>query len=148
MRESRRPAMSQTTTTRPDLDEEIRSRLQALPPFKVVVLDWPTMHTPPDDPRASVVPVVTKPEIDEERLTRLLPPYRVVVLDCSCHTFDDVEVALCRVIPGMTRPKAHQHAWEIHTTGASVVARAPKERAELYQEQLAARGLRVTIEPD
>ena len=30
----------------------------------------------------------------------------------------------------------------------SVVARAPKERAELYQEQLAARGLRVTIEPD
>jgi ATP-dependent Clp protease adapter protein ClpS len=48
----------------------------------------------------------------------------------------------------MTRAKAHQHAWEIHTTGASVVARAPKERAELYQEQLAVRGLRVTIEPD
>ena len=70
------------------------------------------------------------------------------VLDCQCHTFDDVEIALCRVIPGMTRDKAHQHAWEIHTTGASVVARAPKERAELYQEQLAARGLRVTIEPD
>mgnify|MGYP006314844217 CR=1 FL=1 len=61
---------------------------------------------------------------------------------------DDVEIALCRVIPGMTRSKAHQHAWEIHTTGASVVARAPKERAELFQEQLAARGLRVTIEPD
>jgi ATP-dependent Clp protease adapter protein ClpS len=59
-----------------------------------------------------------------------------------------VEIALCRVIPGMTRDKAHQHAWEIHTTGASVVARAPKERAELYQEQLASRGLRVTIEPD
>jgi ATP-dependent Clp protease adapter protein ClpS len=48
----------------------------------------------------------------------------------------------------MSRDKAHQHAWEIHTTGASVVACAPKERAELYQEQLAARGLRVTIEPD
>ena len=75
-------------------------------------------------------------------------PYKVVVLDCQCHTFDDVEIALCRVIPGMTRSKAHQHAWEIHTTGASVVARAPKERAELFQQQLAARGLRVTIEPD
>ena len=48
----------------------------------------------------------------------------------------------------MTRPKAHQHAWEIHTTGASVVARAPKERAEHFQAQLATRGLRVTIEPD
>jgi hypothetical protein len=29
-----------------------------------------------------------------------------------------------------------------------VVARAPKERAELYQEKLAGYGLRVTIEPD
>jgi ATP-dependent Clp protease adaptor protein ClpS len=94
--------------------------------------------------------VITKPDLDEELRSRLkaLPPFRVVVLDCNCHTFDDVEIALCRVIPGMTREKAHQHAWEIHTTGASVVARAPKERAELYQEQLAKRGLRVTIEPD
>ena len=101
-------------------------------------------------PRGSIGPTITKPdlEIDQERLTRLLPPYRVVVLDCSCHTFDDVEVALCRVIPGMNRAKAHQHAYEIHNTGASVVARAPKERAELYQEKLAGYGLRVTIEPD
>lgn len=60
----------------------------------------------------------------------------------------DVEIELGRVIPGMTRDKAHQHAWEIYTTAASVVARAPKERAELYREQLAARGLRVTIGPD
>jgi ATP-dependent Clp protease adaptor protein ClpS len=94
--------------------------------------------------------VITRPDLDEELRSRLkaLPPYRVVVLDCNCHTFDDVEIALCRVIPGMTRDKAHQHAWEIHTTGASVVARAPKERAELFHEQLAKRGLRVTIEPD
>jgi len=133
----------------------IRVTSEPLPPrarernlYKVVVLDRSTMHTRPDDSRASVGSVVTKPDIDEEQLTRLLPPYRVVVLDCSCHTFEDVEIALCRVIAGMTRQKAHQHAWEIHTSGASVVARAPKERAEHYQEQLTARGLRVTIEPD
>jgi ATP-dependent Clp protease adaptor protein ClpS len=101
-------------------------------------------------PPGTEAPVVTKPDLDEVRdvKPKALRPYKVVVLDCNCHTFDDVEVALCRVIPGMTRSKAHQHAWEIHTTGASVVARAPKERAELYQEQLSARGLRVTIEPD
>ncbi|MCC6179218.1 MAG: ATP-dependent Clp protease adaptor ClpS [Chloroflexi bacterium] len=95
-------------------------------------------------------PTITRPDLDEVRgvAPKALRPYKVVVLDCNCHTFDDVEIALCRVIPGMTRPKAHQHAWEIHTTGASVVARVPRERAELYQEQLAARGLRVTIEPD
>src|SRR5262249_60890339 len=95
-------------------------------------------------------PTITRPDLDEVRdvKPKALRPYKVIVLDCQCHTFDDVEIALCRVIPGMTRDKAHQHAWEIHATGASVVARAPKERAELYQEQLAARGLRVTIEPD
>jgi ATP-dependent Clp protease adaptor protein ClpS len=71
-----------------------------------------------------------------------------VVLDCQCHSFDDVEVALCRIIPGMTRPKAHEHAWEIHTTGASVVATAPRERAEHLGGQLRQRGLRVTVEMD
>jgi len=95
-------------------------------------------------------PTITRPDVDQDNRTqpKALRPHKVVVLDCNCHTFDDVEIALCRVIPGMTRNKAHQHAWEIHTTGASVVARAPKERAELFQEQLSARGLRVTIEPD
>ena len=48
----------------------------------------------------------------------------------------------------MTRAKAHQHAWEVHTTGASVVARTPKEQAEFFQQKLAGYGLRVTIEPD
>ena len=69
-------------------------------------------------------PTIVRPDLDEDVRARLraLPPYKVVVLDCQCHSFDDVERALCRIIPGMTRPKAHQHAWEIHTTGASVVA--------------------------
>lgn len=95
-------------------------------------------------------PTITRPDVDDELRERLrtLPPYKVVVLDCDCHSFDDVEIALCHVIPGMSREKAHQHAYEIHTTGASVVARAPKEQAELYQERLAGFGLRVTIEPD
>ena len=90
------------------------------------------------------------PEIEEESRARLreLPPYKVVVLDCQCHSFEDVEIALCRVVRGMTRAKAHQHAFEIHTTGASVVARVPKEQAEFYQDRLAGFGLRVTIEPD
>ena len=63
------------------------------------------------------------PDVEEEvrAWPRTLPPYKVVVLDCQCHSFDDVEIALCRVIRGMTRAKAHQHAYEIHTTGASAL---------------------------
>jgi ATP-dependent Clp protease adaptor protein ClpS len=97
-----------------------------------------------------VTPTTVRPDLDEDVRERLrqIPPYRVVVLDCQCHTFDDVETALCRVIPGMSRGKAHEHALEVHTTGSSVVARAPKERAELYHDRLAGFGLRVTIEPD
>src|SRR3954453_18063134 len=100
-------------------------------------------------PIAMTLPT-TRPDIDidEELLTRLFPPHKVIVLDCQCPSFDDVEIALCKVIPGMSRSKAHQHAYEIHTTGASVVARAPKEQAEMYEERLAGFGLRVTIEPD
>jgi ATP-dependent Clp protease adaptor protein ClpS len=89
-------------------------------------------------------------ELDQDVLSRLrqLRPHKVVVLDCQCHTFDDVERALCRVIPTMTRPKAHAHAWEIHTSGASVVATAPQEQAEHFGIQLSRYGLRVTVEPD
>jgi ATP-dependent Clp protease adaptor protein ClpS len=89
-------------------------------------------------------------ELDRDALSSVhqLRPHKVVVLDCQCHSFDDVEQALCRVIPAMTRPKAEAHAWEIHTTGASVVATAPLERAEHFGTQLSRYGLRVTVEPD
>ncbi len=94
--------------------------------------------------------VGTEVVLDERTIASLrqFRPHKVVVLDCQCHTFDDVERALCRVIPGMSRPRAHEHAWEIHTTGASVVATAPKEQAEHFGQQLKARGLRVTVEED
>jgi ATP-dependent Clp protease adapter protein ClpS len=91
-----------------------------------------------------------RPDIDYERLAKMrqFRPHKVVVLDCMCHSFDDVERALCRYIPRMTRERAHAHASEIHTTGASVVATAPKEQAEQFAAGLRSRGLRVRIEED
>jgi len=105
--------------------------------------------------RGVASPIGTAPStpdihLDPDVLSRVrqLRPYKVVVLDCQCHTFDDVERALCQVIAGMTRPKANAHAWEIHTTGASVVATAPRERAEHYGAELRRHGLRVSVESD
>ncbi|MBV9168605.1 MAG: ATP-dependent Clp protease adaptor ClpS [Chloroflexi bacterium] len=92
----------------------------------------------------SVAPVAP----DLKVLPRQLLPHKVIVLDCQCHSFDDVEVALCRVVPRMTRPRAHAHAWEIHTTGASVVATGPKERAEHWCARLQSFGLRTVVESD
>src|SRR4029078_2445603 len=87
-------------------------------------------------------------ELDQDVFSRVrqLRPHKVVVLDCQCHSFDDVEQALCRVIPAMTRRKAHAHAWEIHTSGASVVATAPQERAEHFGVQLSRYGLAGALE--
>jgi ATP-dependent Clp protease adaptor protein ClpS len=98
-------------------------------------------------------PIKDQPETalpDLESLARIAAfrPHKVVVLDCNCHTFDDVERALMRYIPGMTWEQAHRHANEVHFTGASVVARAPKERAEHMGQGLKACGLRVSVEPD
>jgi ATP-dependent Clp protease adapter protein ClpS len=97
-------------------------------------------------------PAETRPDVDLDldllRSLRQLRPHLVVVLDCMCHSFDDVERALCRYIPGMTWERANAHAYEIHTTGASVVATAPKERAEHYAAGLRSRGLRVRVEED
>jgi ATP-dependent Clp protease adapter protein ClpS len=94
----------------------------------------------------------TRPDVDIDleglRSMRQLRPHKVVVLDCMCHSFDDVERALCRFIPGMTRERAYAHALAIHTTGASVVAAGPKETAEHYAAGLRSRGLRVRVEED
>ena len=94
----------------------------------------------------------TLPDLDFDRdlllSVRQLRPHKVIVLDCMCHSFDDVERALCRHIPRMTRARAHEHATEVHTTGASVVATAPKEEAEHYSAGLRSHGLRVRIEED
>src|SRR5204863_6745891 len=57
-------------------------------------------------------------DLDLLRSLRQLRPHKVIVLDCMCHSFDDVERALCRYIPRMTPELAHAHATEIHTTGA------------------------------
>ena len=94
--------------------------------------------------------IVVTPDIDFERLAKMrqFRPHKLVVLDCMCHSFDDVERALCRYIPQMTRERAHQHATEIHTTGASVVATAPREQAEHFAAGLRSRGLRVRVEED
>jgi len=103
---------------------------------------------------AGAAPPETRPDVDVDldvdvlRAVRQLRPHKVVVLDCMCHSFDDVEQALCRFIPNMTWERAHAHATEIHTTGASVVATAPKEQAEHFGDRLRSRGLRVRVEED
>ena len=105
-------------------------------------------HTPATMPNAA--PAEVTPDLDRDALTntRQLRPWKVVVLDCNCHSFRDVEIALCAHVPGMTLARAKALAVEIDGTGAAVVATVPRELAEHIADGLGRRGLRVRTEPD
>jgi ATP-dependent Clp protease adapter protein ClpS len=47
----------------------------------------------------------------------------------------------------LCRAEATHKMWEAHHCGRSVLLTTWKERAELYQEQFAGRGLSVSVEP-
>lgn len=76
-----------------------------------------------------------------ERLTTEIPAdlengWQVIVINDEHHTFDEVIIAFCKVLPGMTPELALEKAMEIYTTGRSVVFRGMKEPCELYCEML------------
>ena len=67
--------------------------------------------------------------------------WKVIVLNDDHNTFDGVAAALAAVIPGTSFDRGMELAWQIHNTGRAVVWSGLQEQAELYWEQLAARGL-------
>ena len=68
-------------------------------------------------------------------------PWRVIVLNDDHNTFDGVAQALAAVLPGVGFEQGMSFANRIHSSGRAVVWSGQKEQAELYWEQLQARGL-------
>ncbi len=85
-------------------------------------------------------------QLNEELLTKLLPPYNVILHNDDVHTFDDVARALNRVI-GVSLKRGYELADIVHNKGNAIVATCRKEQAELYRERLEGYKLTVTIEP-
>jgi ATP-dependent Clp protease adaptor protein ClpS len=83
----------------------------------------------------------TKERLDRGTESRLGEPWRVIVLNDDHNTFDGVAAALANVIPGCSFDRGLEMAWQIHNTGQAVVWSGLREQAELYWEQLKARGL-------
>ena len=67
--------------------------------------------------------------------------WKVIVLNDDHNTFDGVAAALATVIPGTSFNRGMELARQIHNSGQAVVWSGLREQAELYWEQLAARGL-------
>ena len=68
-------------------------------------------------------------------------PWLVVVLNDNHNTFDGVAFALARTIPGATSSAGWRSPIASTPRGRAVVWSGPKERAELYHEQLEGFGL-------
>ena len=72
-------------------------------------------------------------------------PFVVILYNCDCHTFEQVEVQLQKAT-GCTLEKAEAFAMEIHTTGRAVVYAGSQEKCEQVAAIL--RQIRLQVETD
>ncbi len=99
---------------------------------------------PPDLP--GVPPYSTRAQEQPRSRRWQLPPYRVILHNNAAADM----MFIVRTIMELTRfcrAEATHKMWEAHHCGRSVLLQTHKERAELYVEQFADKGLTVTIEP-
>jgi ATP-dependent Clp protease adaptor protein ClpS len=104
--------------------------------------------TSPSSPTADPSTPTDDQGFDPDILRRLLPPYKVVVVNNDHNTFDEVITILMRAVAGMSRATAEAHANEIHQTGSTVPYVGPLERAEAVASVIRTIGILVRVEPD
>ncbi len=88
-----------------------------------------------------------KPEMTVTPRVERLPLFRVVLHNDDVNTFEHVISSILKLTP-LKPAEAWARTLEAHETGAAVLLRTHKERAELYVEQFASLNLTVTCEPD
>jgi len=86
-------------------------------------------------------------ETIQRTVTRVLPPYRVLLHNDDYNTMDHVVRALVESVPSLSLRKAGQIMLEAHLRGVALVIVCVKEQAEFYCERLASFGLTATMEP-
>lgn len=70
--------------------------------------------------------------------------WRVILFNCSCHSFDEVETQLLKAIR-CTLSRARRISMEVHTNGSSVVYTGALERCEAVADVLGSIGLLVHV---
>jgi ATP-dependent Clp protease adaptor protein ClpS len=96
--------------------------------------------------RPAVPPDLRRTSARVESPRQQLPPYRLILLhDAALDLMFIVRTVM--ELTRLHRAEATHKMWEAHHWGRSRLLTTYKERAELYVEQFASRGLSVTIEP-
>ena len=75
-----------------------------------------------------------------------LPPWKVLLHNDDKNEMMFVVFTVVELTP-LNEDSARQRTMEAHETGVALLLVTHKERAELYKEQFASKGLTVTIEP-
>ena len=71
-------------------------------------------------------------------------PWKVVLFNCDCHTFDEVENVVMKATR-CTLSRARQVSNEVHTRGSAVVYDGPLERCEAVADAIGSVGLKVKV---
>ena len=96
----------------------------------------PDPHSPPDDQTPS----------REKPRRRQLPPYRVILhQDAALDMMFVVRTVM--ELTRFCRAEATHKMWQAYHCGRALLLITYKERAELYVEQFASKGMTVSIEP-
>lgn len=72
-------------------------------------------------------------------------PWIVILYNCDCHTFDDVESILQKAT-GCSKEKAEAIAWEVHTKGRSICFSGTQEACDRVARIIAS--VRLQVETD
>ena len=99
---------------------------------------------PPDLP--GVPPNSSRAHPEAKPRAYTLPPYRVILQNNAAADMMFV-VRTIMELTRLCRAEATHKMWEAHHCGRSLLLVTHRERAELYVEQFASKGLTVTIEP-
>jgi len=102
---------------------------------------------PTDPPSSSEQPIERLPMPRQVPQPGPLPRFKLILL----HDARNELMFIVRTVMELTRlgrAEATHKMWESYHSGRSVLLVTYKERAELYVEQFAAKGLSVIIEPD
>jgi len=84
-------------------------------------------------------------DLTQGRVDRL-PPYKLLLHNDDVHDMAYV-VQTIQELTALSREEATQRMLEAHKNGVALLLVTHKERAELYAEQFASKGLTVTLEP-
>lgn len=100
-----------------------------------------------EGPCASGAPEAPVREREPDLEERFDPdrPWDVIVWDDPVNLMSYVVFVLRRVF-GYSEPVAHKLMLEVHNLGKATVASEPRERAEMYVQQLHGYGLQATME--